>query len=156
MQTFITSIGFKDTAKSLDSQRLNKQKVEAFQIYNAATGFRRDTLGKILGPAKGWVNHPAVRMWKGYEYALCTYGIFICDECEERGIADNSGIKAFFESRLIRHPYIIPTWRADALIRDKIIFSHRCNLVRKNPEFYRPQFKDVPENYDDIAYFWPV
>lgn len=156
MQTFITAIGFRESAENLDSQRLNKQKVEAFQIYNAATGWRRDTSGKVIGPAKGWINHPAVKLWKGYEYSLCTYGIYICDECEKRGIADNAGIKEFFFSRLLYHPYIIPHWRADPLLRDKIIFTHRCNLVRKDPEFYGKKFKDVPDNYDDVPYFWPT
>lgn len=43
---------FIDTAKILDYRRLGKQRVETWQVLLA-----------LGGKSKGWVNHPAVRMW---------------------------------------------------------------------------------------------
>lgn len=156
MQTFLTDKSFKQTASSLDDRRLNKQRVETFQIYNAARGIRLDTKGNYVGPAIGWRNHPAVRMWRGHESLLCIYGYRICLECDHRGIADHAGLSEFFRARMHKHEYIVPSWWADPLQRDKLTFTHRCNLVRKDPEFYRPKFPDVPDNYEDIAYWWPL
>lgn len=156
MQTFLTNKSFLQTAQSLDDRRLNKQRVEAFQIYNAARGIRLDAKGNYVGPAIGWRNHPAVRMWRGYESLLCIYGYQISLECQRRNIADNAGLHEFFANRMHRHEYIVPFWYADPVLSDKLIFTHRCNLVRKDAEFYHPKFPDVPENYEDISYFWPV
>ena len=62
MQTFLPVADFKESAKILDYRRLGKQRVEARQILNA-----------LQGKSKGWVNHPATKMWKGYEPALEQY-----------------------------------------------------------------------------------
>lgn len=156
MQTFLPHRDFKSCAFALDSRRLNKQRVECMQIYNAARGIRLDANENVVGPAVGWRNHPAVKMWKGYEHSLCVYAYYICLECDAREIEDKAGLRRFFWSRMNKHPFIIPFWIADPVIRDKITFSHRCNLVRKDAEYYRPQFHNIPENYDDIPYFWPV
>ena len=43
----------------------------------------------------------------------------------------------------------MPRWLGDAAFH----LSHRSNLVRKDPEFYRPRFGDVP---DDLPYVWPA
>jgi hypothetical protein len=42
----------------------------------------------------------------------------------------------------------LPPWIGDAGFHR----SHQSNLVRKDPEFYRPFFPDVP---DDLPYLWP-
>lgn len=50
MQTFLPVPDFLETAKILDNKRLNKQIVEAYQIFS----------GRV--PTK---NHPACLMWEG-------------------------------------------------------------------------------------------
>ena len=78
MQTFLPYEDFAQAAKCLDSKRLGKQRVEALQILNA-----------LLKPdAKGWKNHPAVKMWRGNERTLIEYGVAICDEWTRRGHRD--------------------------------------------------------------------
>ena len=42
----------------------------------------------------------------------------------------------------------LPPWLGD----DALHLSHRSALVRKDPDFYRPLFGDVPE---DLPYVWP-
>ena len=69
VNTFLPYADFEESAKALDYRRLGKQRVEALQILRAN-----------LGMTKGWVNHPAAKMWKGHEITLCKYGIAMCME----------------------------------------------------------------------------
>ena len=62
MQTFLPYSDFERSAKTLDYKRLGKQRVEAYQILQA-----------LSDPNYGWQNHPAVKMWRGYEEALVAY-----------------------------------------------------------------------------------
>jgi hypothetical protein len=56
MQTFLPFPDFKKSLLFLDNKRLGKQRVEA----------------KTLLDGK-WQNHPASKMWRGYETALAVY-----------------------------------------------------------------------------------
>ena len=59
MQTFLPFSDFEKSAKALDYRRLGKQRIEAYQIWKVLTG-----------QTTAWKNHPAVKMWQGYEQAL--------------------------------------------------------------------------------------
>ena len=74
MQTFLPYSSFIKSVRCLDRQRLGKQRVEALQILNA-----------LNGKSKGWTNHPATKMWRGYEEALCLYKDLCIQEWMERG-----------------------------------------------------------------------
>lgn len=76
MQTFLPYADFTLSARILDRLRLGKQRVETMQILQALTFGNR------------WENHPAAKMWKGYECALCKYGESICNEWTSRGYKD--------------------------------------------------------------------
>lgn len=142
MQTFLPYVSYAKSAKVLDNRRLGKQRVEVIQILNA-----------LRKPNYGWQNHPAVKMWDGYEYALAQYGLSICAEWISRGFKDtcydkimdvlNELTKADF------YPRIYPHWLHD---NDGLITSHRSNLLRKDPAHYRQFWPDLR---DDIPYFWP-
>lgn len=135
MQTFMTHERFAETAKSLDYKRLGKQRVEAYQILNSLTG-----------KSNGWLNHPATKMWQGYEWQLANYGYEICNEWIERGFRDSLEIRFWTfmhenqESHLPK-----PWWCRDSLLH----LTHQSNLVRKAPEYYQ---YGVPSN---IPYVWP-
>lgn len=136
MQTFVPfGADFKSNAQVLDRARLGKQRVETFQILNA-----------LQGLSKGWVNHPATRMWRGYEPALAYYGIVMCKEWRRRGYMDSmlTRFGPFLDDQII-----LPDW----LERDDIMESHRSNLIRKRPDIYQPVWPTVP---DDLPYVWPV
>lgn len=142
MQTFVPhGPRFHETAYALDYRRLGKQRVETKQILMA-----------LRGESKGWVNHPAVKMWKGYEPALALYGAVMCKEWKRRGYVDN--LRPYFDA--ILHDYVVagndlvmPPWLYD----DAVTLSHRSNLVRKDADFYGPKW---PEVADDLPYVWPV
>lgn len=138
MQTFLPYADFSASAKALDYKRLGKQRVETWQIIRAASGL-----------TKGWVNHPATRMWNGYEKALCFYGIAICMEWKRRGYNDTMLPRFLDHLATLDGPVIMPPWLGD----DAFHKSHQSNLIRKDPEFYGPLF---PGTVDNLDYIWPA
>jgi hypothetical protein len=150
MQTFLTARSFSETALTLDSRRLNKQVVEAYQILNANDQYERHRT--LHGPFDmtyriGWVNHPCNKMWRGYSHLLAVYSLAMIRECKARGIRQTMADR--FEPFLSR-PFVIPPWIANGEV-DKVIESHRASLYRKDPTFYS-QFANTP----DIPLHWPV
>jgi hypothetical protein len=104
---------------------------------------------------KGWKNHPATRMWRGFTAGLVASGLAVCDEWVRRGRADAVG-DTLLEFSGGRRPDVAALRRAGALPPwlglEELHVSHRSSLVRKLPEHYRPYFPDVP---DDLPYVWP-
>lgn len=132
MQTFLPYSCFNASAAALDSLRLGKQRVEAYQIVRA-----------LFGLSKGWTNHPATRMWRGYEPALCIYHDAMIDEWVGRGF--NNSMRRLAS----QHPAIMPPW----LGRHDLHASHRSNLLRKAPDHYERFGWREPPN---LEYVWPV
>lgn len=146
MQTFLPYSDFKKCAQVLDRQRLGKQRVEVLQIIKA-----------VINPEYGWQNHPAVNMWRNNVCALAGYGMWVCIEWKSRGYKDNILRQIFdIHSRhyLSLHDSCsceeyLPVW-----LGSQIHLTHQSNLIRKNPEHYRPIFgPDVPDN---LPYYWPI
>jgi len=131
MQTFLPYEDFKKSAEVLDYKRLGKQRVEALQIHNIVSGKR--TTG-------GWVNHPAVKMWRGYPDALALYHNTMIDEWVSRGYNNTMPkIPAYNVDK--------PIWLGD----ERVHSSHRSNLLRKDAEFYGTKgWQESP----DMEYFW--
>ena len=136
MQTFLPYPNFELSAACLDRQRLGKQRVEVLQL-----------LKVLHGESDGWVNHPATKMWRGYEEALVVYGLAVCSEWISWGYKDTcyEKINAYSDCGEV----VMPPWFNDSDFHQ----SHQSNLVRKHPDWYRLFFPDVA---DDIEYVWPV
>ena len=134
MQTFLPLPDFADSVACLDRQRLGKQRVEAIQI-----------LRTLQGKSFGWANHPAVRMWHGYESALALYGLTTCDEWLSRGYIDNC--RGEFAA-VLKNNADMPFWFGNEAFHR----SHQSNLVRKLVTHYGPMFPNVPDN---LPYVWP-
>ena len=139
MQTFLPYDNFILCAKSLDRQRLGKQRVETLQIMQTIAG---------LSKGKGWINHPATKMWIGHESYLMSYQAAIVSEWTSRGYKDTCLSKTRDAFSHINEPGGRPDWLGDFQFHA----SHRSNLLRKNPEFYA-QF-GWTEPYD-LEYVWP-
>jgi hypothetical protein len=150
VQTFLPYPDFRRSAEALDPRRLGKQRVEALQVMRA--------LGRTTG---GWINHPAVRMWRPTPEALARYGLEVCDAWLALGFADTCADKIAADFRTacggstirseaeLAHLGLLPSWLGD----ERVHRSHRSALLRKDPEFYRPRFGDEP---DDLPYHWPL
>jgi len=134
MQTFLPYPNLKKSLKVLDSRRLGKQRVEAFQILNILL----ERTNK-----KGWKNHPAVKMWKGHINALKIYFNDSIKEWVSRGFKNN------MEFEMIRGRIVFPKWIGNK----KFHASHRSNLLRKDKEFYS---KFGWKETEDLDYVWPV
>lgn len=142
MQTFLPYEDFAQSALTLDRQRLGKQRVEVLQI-----------LQTLRGTAKngGWKNHPAVKMWRGYEDALIQYGLVVCDVWLSKGYQDTcyEKIAAMRDGNAGNSSIIMPPWVG----REDVHASHRANLLRKDAQHYG-QFGWTES--PDLPYVWPV
>ncbi|WP_089157525.1 MSMEG_6728 family protein, partial [Micromonospora sp. NBS 11-29] len=148
MQTFLPYPDFLASARALDQKRLGKQRVEAIQVLRGLTR-----------PDYGWRNHPAVKMWAGYEEALTRYGLDMCAVWCEPGRADTCaatlatdlaaacGITVIRTQDELAATGDLPPW----LGLDDLHRSHRSSLLRKDPTHYAPQFPGTPP---DLEYVW--
>ena len=135
MQTFLPYSSFEKSLRCLDRQRLGKQRVESFQILNILT---------MQTDKKGWINHPAVLMWKGFEKALKLYYNINLRLWEEKGYKN---IRLF--PMVIIGKVVFPDW----LGNEDFHASHRSNLLRKNSDHYgKFGWKESP----DLPYIWPI
>ena len=131
MQTFLPYADFARSAACLDRQRLGKQRVECMQILQSL---------RIGG---GWSNHPAVKMWCGYEKSLENYAAATVSEWVRRGYKNNMLFRIFGPG-----DYENPPWLGDEAFHA----AHRAALLAKNPEWYG-QWGWTEEPV--INYIWP-
>ena len=134
MQTFLPYPDFRDCAGVLDDKRLGNQ------AYNEC---------KVLITGK-WPNHPAAKMWKGYEGSLAYYALALLEELAVRGRYYPRWIE-FYNDILdkLHEPPDMPPW----LGREDIHSSHRANLLRKDPVWYgKYGWMEQPTE----GYVWPI
>lgn len=130
VNTFVPFTDIQACARSLDRLRLGKQRVEAYQLWRA-----------LKGLTKGWVNHPAAKMWAGHTCFLAMYCNAMIDEWVSRG----------YRNTMARLPHCKtprpPWWWG----WDPVHMSHRASLNRKMPEWYTFDVGD----YEHHGYVWP-
>ncbi len=149
MQTFLPYKSFTESAKALDSKRLNKQVLEGYQIL------------KVLhnpDPRAAWRNHPAVKMWAGYPDALYDYIANMVIEARNRGIKTDKNEANLIE---LHSQYAMnwksgmPKWYHDDTKLNRLTESHRANLYRKDPEYYAMFHGDNANPCcDKCQYYW--
>lgn len=140
MQTFLVDCDPTVTASILDNKRLFKQIVEAHQILRC-----------LLVKETRWKNHPAVKMWKGYEpFLLFIYTQAMINEWLVRGYACPKSLEtqAILANHITTNTAISPEWFSEEFFR-----AHKSNLLRKNSKYYENFFKGIP---NDLPYIWPV
>lgn len=149
MQTFLPYKSFIQSAKVLDSKRLNKQILEGYQIL------------KVLNspdPRAAWRNHPAAKMWEGHETSLYHYVLVMVAEADLRGIKTDKNLHNINELRKVTYPnwgMEEPEWYNNDDKVNRITESHRANLYRKDPEFYFEFRNDKAEPCcDKCQYYW--
>lgn len=140
MQTFLPYASFRQSARVLDRQRLGKQRVEGLQILYCLLGVS----------CHRWQQHPAVRMWKGYEAALARYVVTVCQEWQQRGYADTVQRKV---CQLQRQHALRAASQPPWLGQENFHRAHQSNLLRKDVTYYRQHFPRIRSTY---PYIWPV
>lgn len=132
MQSFLPYADFDESARCLDTKRLGKQRVEAFQVLKA-----------LSDPSYGWQRHPAVNQWRGFEDALVAYYAAICREWVRRGYKHTMPVM------IPKGDYAQPAWLGNA----EYHASHRSNLLRKDAAYYgRYGWHEAA----DMPYVWPT
>lgn len=135
MITFLPYPSVPKALEVLDRQRLGRQRLEAWQIYDAITNPSSIYANAVRGPA--------VRMWIGHERLLAIYYNECLMEWARRGYV-NDKLQRLCLPKLQR----MPDWWGGP-----IHASHRANLLRKLPEWYcRFGWREEPSD----KYFWPV
>lgn len=151
MQTFLPFPSFEKSMRCLDDKRLGKQRVEAFQLLVALGDrwalaerqWRIDNgLTKDKQLKRGWSKHPAALMWKNYEEALKVYMNTAIREWKRRGFANS------MREAPVSLCVEIPPWIGD----NQFHASHRANLLRKSPIFYKQYDWDEDPT---VEYVWP-
>lgn len=133
MQTFLISSDYHESMRCLDKSRLGNQ-------------VWREGLTLLRGK---WPNHPASRMWRGYEYHLGLYLLAGCDVLAERG-KEYPVVREKILTEMEKHKNTgSPPWIND----EKFLASHRSNLLRKDPIWYGQFGWDESP---DLPYVWPV
>jgi hypothetical protein len=138
MQTFLPYADFAKSMSALDPSRLGNQ------VY-------REGMTLLRG---GWPNHPASKMWRGYESALARYLWAGVQELKARG-RDYSGRPWYEELEAAPKDGPNPPWLGD----ERIHASHRGVLTHKNPEWYSQLWDDAPRQPladGKMNYHWPV
>lgn len=162
MQTFVPlTSSFEDIARTLDRARLNKQALEGWQIL--MTLLELDPQGNHRTP-KGWVNHPAVKMWRGHEMALYLYIQAMVNEWKRRGYNSTIGDKAKETIKVALSNGLLgsaastnPQWISDMQLFKRVASSHRLALLNKDYEWYS-QFgwdEDPGHRPETYEYIWP-
>jgi hypothetical protein len=140
MQTFLPHPDYLQSMRCLDKLRLGNQ-------------VWREGMTLIRG---GWPNHPASKMWKGYQYHLGLYLLSGLEALSERGkeyphIRENIFIEM---SKHINRG--APPWLGD----ERIHASHRRALLYKNRDWYSrfgwTEKPDIPNEKGKLNYYWPV
>ncbi len=143
MQTFLPYPDFHDSAVVIDKKRCWKQVVEAAQI-----------LDVLEGRKNGWANHPAVKMWIGYNNVLRGYfNVFLHVSKTLHGINTKytqlSPYRTGFNPDKDNHDYY-PWWLGNKDFHRAM----RARLIEKDEEFYLPKFPD-DKGFNGGKYFWP-
>jgi len=129
-----TFMPYDDMTKSLaclDNKRLGKQRVETYQLIRA-----------ISGVSRGWLNHPAAKMWYYHLDALKLYfNISLI-------IWVSRGFKNTMQPYDLPEEIELPSWFGD----DAVHASHRSNLLRKDSVHYSKFGWTEPT---DLPYVWP-
>jgi hypothetical protein len=88
-------------------------------------------------------------MWRGYKGALCRYLLAGLDVLKERGQPAEHWRPIIADMLLYAHDDAMPNWLGQ---RD-FHRSHKSNLLRKDPRYYR-QFRWTCR--PDLPYIWPA
>jgi hypothetical protein len=112
----------------------------------------------------GWKNHPAVKMFEGYEVTLYMYLVAIRNEMKDRGYKWEKNwavIQDIYERHYQNELQATPFWMADEELWNRVMITHRGRLWEKAPEHYSQyqtegktfmNYVCCPEN--GCTYYW--
>lgn len=156
MQVFLSEPTFQSSAQVLDTKRLVKQLLEGRQIMTVLAGEQN---------GNGWKNHPAVKMFEGYETALYAYLRAIKNEMIARGYKWEKNwavIQDIHDRHYKNELQGYPHWMSDPELWNRVMITHRGRLWEKDPVHYadyEPEgriFMQYVCCEDKCTYYWPT
>ena len=132
MQTFLPYKDIEESLKALDNARLKNQRTEALELITSIT------------TDKGWQHHPCFKLWENNIDALKYYYNNSVIIWAER-IGQNYHKDMLLE--VVDPLFKMPVW----LGNKRLHASHRSNLLRKKPDFYKHYGWKEPH---DLPYYW--
>jgi len=143
MQVFLPYFNLSESIRCLDKSRMGNQ-------------VWREAKTLING---GWKNHPAAKMWADYKPALAEYCLYGLEELFRRGWIRPEKVaplEEYFYGIIERYGAVeLPWWMTDREHFDRVVESHRLNLLFKDPVYYSAfGWGSVPTSKPD--YYWPV
>jgi len=144
MQTFITDYDFSKSAKNLDRKRLGSQIYEGIHILASLLDKNED----LINPKRDVSNHPAAKLWIGYERELMNYIKVHMVEWADRGYSSDINIGNY----LMLAAYILPFDNVPYWVTDELIETHRSVLVKKDKLYYKEIFGYVA--IKEMRYTW--
>lgn len=157
MQTFLPYPNFLASAMVLDYKRLGKQRVEAHQILKALAGDHSRVphepqsflpIQKTPPKKSGWSNHPAVKMWRGYEQALMLYADVMVRQWMRLGFRNTMPLH-WERIEDIPKNILMPHWLGDHAFHA----AHRSQLMYKDMSYYKNTWKWTDPVR--LPYIWP-
>lgn len=140
VNTFLIHEDYTQIAKLLDYKRLGKQRVECKQLITIIENYYNKNYTKT-----GWKTHPATLMWLNDLNELKKYANCMIREWIHRGYKNT--METYIITEQTKKPWFVKS-------RD-IRYTHMASLMRKDPAYYRPLFKDiVPYRYTLYTYIW--
>jgi len=137
MQTFLPYSDFFESAKCLHPKHLGNQ-------------YYREGMTLLNG---GWKNHPAHKMWRGYEKSLTEYLLFCQKTLQLKGKWYGKTAVKLRHIRKSLPDTGYPPW----LGNKEFHASHRSNLLRKDKEKGWNWYIKIgwPEE-ETLPYVWPI
>lgn len=137
MHTFLPKINFHASLRLLRDEELHQQRLDGLKVL------------EYLKDEDDDPEDPCAESWRGFEYGLIVYTLAACSvwRLERRKTCSVwKEIKAL-EKGDPRKVYALPSWVGDIDVHR----SHRAELIRRAPSFYRPLFPGNDEEMD-ISY----
>jgi len=116
MQVFLPYPSFAESARCLDSARLNKQILECDQI-----------IAGFCDPSRGYRSHPVAHMWRPHPAALLAYREACIIEAKRRNMNVSYAIRY-----VIPGVYDLPPFVGSGSFH----YAHRARLLEKAPGHY--------------------
>jgi hypothetical protein len=147
MQTFLPFDNFQLSATVLDKKRCWKQVVEAKQLICAlrAKNIPVEWSDSKSYKNKTYSNHPAYKMWVGYEEALKKYYNVFLARCLSFHF-----IKTDLPFLHVDESFELPWWIGSVRFHR----SMRARLIEKDREYYLKRFPN-DDGYNAGKYYWP-
>ena len=150
MQTFLPYSDFLESADTIDYKahsRLWKQVLEAKQLLVILQKMEERSINNT-NEKIGYENHPAIKMWLGYNELLTHY---INSFIKVYNVKANKDLKLLPVTINNIDEVEKPWWFGNKYFHD----SHKARLLSKNLDYYSDYFnKDKYSKFNNGEYFW--